>query len=85
MTCHLTSYKRTQLWIIKWYTTIFLLSHRNVKMLTSSSPSLVAVVPPHLQVVQEPGEVQAPISSIPVVVWPDVFEASISKHAIVVL
>lgn len=57
----------------------------DVKMLTSSSFSLITVVPPHLQVIQEPGEVQAPVSSIPVMVGPDVFEASISKHTIVVL
>lgn len=44
-----------------------------------------SVVPPHLQVIQEPGEVQAPFSSIPVVIGTDVFEASISKHSVVVL
>jgi len=39
----------------------------------------------HLQVVQEPGQVQASLGSIPVVVRPDVFEPSIGKHTVVVL
>lgn len=59
--------------------------HDDVKTLTSSNFSLITVFPPHLQVIQEPGDIQAPVSSIPVVVGPDVFEASISKHTIVVL
>lgn len=44
-----------------------------------------SVTPPHLQVIQEPSEVQPPFSSIPVAIGTDVFEASVSKHAVVVL
>lgn len=63
-----------------------LLSHDNdERMLTFSNLSLFTPSPSHLQVIQEPGEVQAPLSSIPVVVGPDVCEASISEHTIVVL
>lgn len=40
---------------------------------------------PHLQIIQEPSEVQAPLGSIPVVVGADIFEASISKYTVVVL
>lgn len=39
----------------------------------------------HLQVVQEPGQVQTPPSSVPVVVGTDVFEAGVREHAVVVL
>lgn len=53
-------------------------------MLREAEQSSYSVVP-HLQVVQEPGDVQAPFSSIPVVVGPDVFEAGVSKHTVVVL
>lgn len=39
----------------------------------------------HLQVVQQPGQVQTPLSSVPVVVRTDVFEAGVHEHAVVVL
>lgn len=54
-------------------------------MLREAEQSGCSVIRPHLQVVQEPGDVQAPFSSIPVVVGPDVFEASVGKHTVVVL
>lgn len=38
----------------------------------------------HLQVIQEPIDVQTPFSSIPVVVRTDIFKTSISEHTIVV-
>lgn len=39
----------------------------------------------HLQVIQEPGQVQAPPSSIPVAVRTHVFETGVREHAVVVL
>lgn len=53
--------------------------HRDHELLMKPS------VPPHLQVIQEPRQVQAPLSCVPVVVGPDVCEASICKHTVVVL
>lgn len=38
----------------------------------------------HLQVIQEPIDVQTPFSSIPVVVRTDIFKTSISEHTVVV-
>lgn len=41
--------------------------------------------PTHLQVIQEPGQVQTAFSRVPVVVRTDVFETGVPKHAVVVL
>lgn len=64
-----------------------ILEHNHAPNREGQGASLISqpVTPPHLQVVQEPSEVQPPFSSIPVAIGTDVFEASVSKHAVVVL
>lgn len=39
----------------------------------------------HLQVRQQPREVQTPFGSVPVVIRTDVFKTSVSEHTVVVL
>lgn len=51
----------------------------------STAPSLSHASFTHLHVIQQPLEIQTPLSSIPVVVGSDIFKPSIHKDGIVVL